>query len=457
MKTLPLVTVYMPNYNYENYIEQSIQSVIDQSYSNWELIIILDGVIDNSKLIIDKFIKSYPKKISVINNRKRKGLQVCANLALKKAKGKYFIRLDPDDYLNESALIVMTNYLENNKNISIVYPDYFYVDKKSNILDVDTRKKIGTDVNVFDLPAHGACTMIRTTDLEKIGGYSKKFSAQDGYDIWYNVLDKYNIFNISTPLFYYRQHNLSLTRKEDRILGERQKIKKYYASKKQLNYKLLFIIGAKNKDQEIDNIVLKKINKIPLIEYTLNEIQKFKKNSITIVNSDDDKVLSYLRRRYNKKLILLKRPNHLNEMHVTVDDIIANSLEEVDYKKIDYNIIVYLNVNSPLKKYENIREGIDTLILHDFEKVISVYEDLDLHFTHKMNGLEPISRRRHAELRIEREALYVDNRAFSITWKHKIKNASRNKKIGHVVMKRSNSLNIREELELFVAKKILSK
>ena len=51
MKTLPLVTVYMPNYNYEDYIKQSIQSVIDQSYSNWELIIILDGVIDNSKLI----------------------------------------------------------------------------------------------------------------------------------------------------------------------------------------------------------------------------------------------------------------------------------------------------------------------------------------------------------------------------------------------------------------------
>lgn len=457
MKTLPLVTVYMPNYNYEDYIEQSIQSVINQTYSNWELIVILDGVIDNSKMIIKKFLNLYPKKISIIENKKKKGLQTCANLALKKAKGKYFIRLDPDDYFNESALLVMSNYLENNKKISIVYPDYFYVDKKSNILDIDMRKKIGTEVNVFDLPAHGACTMIRTRILKKLGGYSKKFTAQDGYDIWYNILDKYNIFNISTPLFYYRQHSLSLTRGEQRILGERQKIKKYYASKKQLNYKLLFVIGAKNKNQKIDNIVLKKINKIPLIEYTFNEIKKFKKNSITIVNTDDDKVLNYLKKKNDKKLILHKRPNYLNDIHITIDDIIQNSINEVNSKKIDYNIIVYLNVNSPLKKYENICEGIDTLILHNFEKVISVYEDLDLHFTHKMNGLEPISRRRHSELRIEREALYVDNRAFSITWRKKINNARRNEKIGHVVMRRNSSLNIREELDILVVSKILEK
>ena len=444
----------MPNYNYEEYITQSIESVINQSYSNWELIIILDGVIDKSKSIAIKFQKLYPEKISIIENKKKKGLQTNANLALKKARGKYFIRLDPDDYLNESALLVMTNFLEKNPDTSIVYPDYFYIDKMSNILDVDVRKKIGKDVNVLDLPAHGACTMMRTSIIKKIGGYSKKFTAQDGYDIWYKIIDKYGIHNISTPLFYYRQHTLSLTRKESRILEQRQKIKKHYASKKGKNCKLLFIIGAKNKNQKLNNIVFKKINNIPLIDYTLNEISKFKKNSLAILNTDDEKVLKYLIKRNDKRIYLHKRPEYLNEDHVITDDIIKNSIQEIDKNNLNYDIVIYLNVNSPFKKYENICEGIDTLILHNFEKVISVYEDFDLHYAHKINGLEPISRRRHSELRIEREALYVDNRAFFITWAKQIKNLSNLDNIGHVIMKRQHSVNIREKMDLIIANKI---
>ena len=201
--------------------------------------------------------------------------------------------------------------------------------------------------------------------------------------------------------------------------------------------------------------MLKKINKVPLIDYTLKEIKKFKNKEVTIVNSDDVQVIKYLKRKYKNQLILRERPNFLNETYVTIEDIINDSLIEAEKKKLKYDIVVYLNVNSPLKSYENICEGIDTLVLHNFEKVISVYEDLDLHFTHGQNGLEPISRRRHSELRIEREALYVDNRAFSVFWRKKVKNASRNEKVGHVVMRRDMSINIREELDLLLAGKLL--
>ena len=63
MKNQSLVTVYMPNHNYEEYISQSIESVINQSYLKWELIIILDGVVDESKKIATKYAKLYPKKM----------------------------------------------------------------------------------------------------------------------------------------------------------------------------------------------------------------------------------------------------------------------------------------------------------------------------------------------------------------------------------------------------------
>ena len=65
---------------------------------------------------------------------------------------------------------------------------------------------------MLDLPAHGACTMFKTSVLKKIGGYDESFSCQDGYDIWLKIINNYQISNINNPLFFYRQHSLSLTK-----------------------------------------------------------------------------------------------------------------------------------------------------------------------------------------------------------------------------------------------------
>ena len=157
LKINPLVTVYITNFNYGKFIKKAINSVLNQTFKNYELIIIDDGSKDKSVEIIKEF--QNKKNIKIIY-QKNKGLVVSNNLALRLSKAKYIMRLDSDDWLDPHALEIMSNILERDKRISLVFPDYYEVDKNGKILR-QMRRHNFKKVKLFDQPAHGACTMIR--------------------------------------------------------------------------------------------------------------------------------------------------------------------------------------------------------------------------------------------------------------------------------------------------------
>ena len=180
-----------------------------------------------------------------------------------------------------------------------------------------------------------------------------------------------------------------------------------------------------------------------------NKLFKFiNKNNIKIKQSIEINNIRY------KSIILGKEGRTIKMIRKSSQE----EIEDILNKKIHLYIeVVYLNANFPLKNINEIMEGIHTLTLHNFDKVISVYEDFDLHFVHSKTGLEALAKRRHAELRIEREALFVDNRAFSVCWS-KLLSDKKNilkSKIGHVVMPRDSSYNIRSKDDLQLIKHLL--
>ena len=269
----PLVTVYITNYNYGKYINKAIRSVIDQSLREFELIIIDDGSTDGSSMIINKY-KNH-KKIKIIY-QKNKGLTVSNNLALRLSRGKYFIRLDADDWLEPSALKIMSDYLEKNNKFGLVFPDYYEVDEKGNILNLVRRHNF-KNVKLLDKPAHGACTMIRKECLINIGGYNEKFDRQDGYYIWIEFIQRFKVMNINLPLFYYRQHNFSLTKNEEKLIKTRSEIIKIKNLKNKLNKKALAILPVRGKIIDPDNLFLKKLD----LRKQINDIKKIKNKTIS--------------------------------------------------------------------------------------------------------------------------------------------------------------------------------
>ena len=121
----PLVTVYITNHNYGRYVRQSIESVLNQKFSAFELIIIDDGSTDGSLEIIAEY-EQHPQ-VRVVSQENR-GLVVANNIALRMSRGRYIVRLDADDYFDDNALLVMSNYLETHPEVGLVFPDYYTVD-----------------------------------------------------------------------------------------------------------------------------------------------------------------------------------------------------------------------------------------------------------------------------------------------------------------------------------------
>lgn len=445
----PKVTVYISCCNYGRFLREAINSVLNQSLDSWELFLVNDGSKDQTSEIMTDYKKRHRDKITFIDSNESNGLRAWANYVIENAKGEYIMRLDADDILDENALLVLSMYLDNHPDISLVFPNYMYVNEDGEILAVENRRKIGVETQRLDLPAHGACTMIRREVLWEIGCYNTNFTAQDGYELWLKVIDKYSVGNVSTPLFYYRQHDNSMSKDETQILESRMAIKRHIvANGKDSNLKILGIIPVKNTYRDIPNIALTRIAGKPLIDYSIDETLRTEGLDKVIITTDDNRVMDYCRKYEN--LITLMRPKELSRTCTLLSQVTCHAVEFVEKQYRYYpDIIVVLSIHSPLRTSHHIRTAIDTLILYKQSSVISVFEDHDLHLKNGTEGLVPLNWSSLEKVRLEREALYTDNGAVRAFWRDTLSEKDIfGRKIGHMVMQYEDSFQIKDHFSL---------
>ena len=444
------ITVYMPNYNYGKYIDDAIKSVLTQTFNDWELLIIDDESTDNSLQIINKY-KNH-KKIRIIK-QKNKGLNTTNNIAIRLSNSEYITRLDPDDYLDENFLLVLSKSLDKNKKYGLVYPDYYIVDKYKNIKNIHIHSKINKKNTLKDSPAHGACTMFRRDILLNIGSYDEIFKCQDGYDIWLKFIQKYNPLNINLPLFYYRQHEISLSKKKQDINETKIKITNKF-SKKILNRKknsILAIVPITNNSIYEYNNPFVKLDGKPLMYYTLNEIKKNQSITDTIISTDDKKVQQYVNKYFKKfKVHLRKFEDNTN---LSNQKIINNLIEEKKIKK-NYDIYCMLYISTPLRKSKHIDYSLSMMNIFNTDVLVSVSEELSQLYRHDVNGLEKINNVSHI-IRFERDSIYRENGCIYLYKKNKIRENLENLTIGHIKMLQEESIKINSRLDLIVTEQII--
>ena len=133
----PLVSIITPVYNSEKYLEETILSVINQTYKNWELLLIDDCSTDGSYKIIEKYLVD--ERIKYFKNKKNSGPAITRNIGLNEAKGEYIAFLDSDDIWNYNKLELQIDYMKKNK-IRICHGDYIFIDQKGREI-----KEITTD------------------------------------------------------------------------------------------------------------------------------------------------------------------------------------------------------------------------------------------------------------------------------------------------------------------------
>jgi Glycosyltransferases, probably involved in cell wall biogenesis len=443
----PKVTVYIPCHNYGHYLREAVDSMLRQLYPSWELLLINDGAIDDSAEIMDAYQAEHPDRIRVFHFEDNKGLSRCANFALENARGDYIMRLDADDYLDSSALLVMATHLDNHPEVDLLYPNYTYVDQQGNYIGTEMRKKLGVDTEVFDLPGHGACTMVRKRVIKSIGGYSRDLVAQDGYELWLKVLKGYTVDNVETPLFFYRQHGSSLSRNREKIMDARMSIMRNATENNgQVKPRVGAIIPVKNSYPEIPNIALDPFLDRPLIDYTLDVARGSDEIDVVVVTTDDPAVVKYC--SAFPDVVAFCRPERLLTPDVMMLDIVNHALSVIEQEyNIYLDIVTTLSIHSPLREVKDVHNALDTLKLFKVDSVVSVYEDHDLHMVHGKYGLEPLNPGALQRLRHEREALYVPNGAVDVRWREVVTETDLyGRRIGHTIMPRDRSFQMRNSV-----------
>lgn len=201
----PLVSVIIPCYNYAHYLPDAVNSVISQTYTNWEIIIINDGSTDNTEEISieltkrDNRIRYYKQKNS--------GVIQARNYAISLSRGKYILPLDGDDKISNTYLEKAVDILENNNQIRIVYGLVEFFDKKTGLWNLPKYSLI--DILHENMIVN--CALFYKDDFTKVNGFNKNMGQGfEDWDFWLSMIENgCGIYRMPEVTLYYRMHGES--------------------------------------------------------------------------------------------------------------------------------------------------------------------------------------------------------------------------------------------------------
>lgn len=206
----PVVSIIVPCYNQAHYLEDTLDSVLEQTFSDWECIIVNDGSPDHTEEIALEWCKKDDRfKYHLKNNG---GLPAARNTGVSMSTGRYILPLDSDDMLHQDYMKEMIKILDNNVELGIASSyRFFFSGNKQNILQIHKTKGAGVLDLLFEnqlMPS----SMYRRTCWEQVGGYDEKMrKGYEDWEFWISITKQGWKFKIlEQPLFYYRKSTSSM-------------------------------------------------------------------------------------------------------------------------------------------------------------------------------------------------------------------------------------------------------
>ncbi len=452
---MPKVSVIVTAHNYGKYLRTCLDSALNQSYKDFEVIVVDDGSTDDTP----KILKEYKDRVRVVRLN-GVGLAKACNSGVALARGEYIVRLDADDYFDENILLIEATYLDNHPDVDLVYPDYFFISEGGEVLEHVRQMKVGEELRLLYRNPLAAGAMFRKSKFDEICGYTEKPGYTEDYDFWIRFATKYRVANINLPLMYYRRHGRSMSANRQWKTGARRLVKKEFVETRLKNVlkktKILGIIPARG-ESRIDGgkLALRDLNGKPLIAYTIEEALKCKLLDRIIVSTEDKEIVS-VAKKYGAEVPFL-RPKELTGTGIPVESVVLHALEFLKKGKYIPDIIAILHVVSPLKKEEHITEAIHTMLIFNTDSVISATPDKSFHWRPDTHGLSPLFEKRL--LMYEREMLYRENGAIYLV-KRDVLEKNKNvigKTVAHIEMLPEESIHIDSEHDFWLAEQILKR
>mgnify|MGYP000500499379 CR=1 FL=1 len=211
------ISVILPIYNAERYLKQSIQSILCQTFTDFELLAINDGSIDSSSEILSSF---NDKRLRIINNDKNRGLIYTLNRGIEEAKGKYIARMDADDIATPNRLSLQVQFLEQNSSVALVGGCAEFIDE-NDIPFMSCKVPLSHNeiiqeifsANCFIHPS----VMFRTSVIRSLGGYRSEALHAEDYDLWLRIIEHHQVANLPDNLILYRIHPNQVSQRKLRL------------------------------------------------------------------------------------------------------------------------------------------------------------------------------------------------------------------------------------------------
>lgn len=211
----PLISCILPVYNAELYLRECINSILCQTYQNFELVIINDGSTDNSARIISEYREQDPRVRSF--DQPNSGIVAALNTGLSAAKGQFIARMDADDVSLPKRFELQLDYLRRHNDVVLVGGQSITIDAQGTVRGPDPKqrrispaaKRTQTDFGTFPLKVATALhplVMMRAEAIKAIGGYRADYRHVEDYDMYIRISRYGKLHNISDVVLKYRLH-----------------------------------------------------------------------------------------------------------------------------------------------------------------------------------------------------------------------------------------------------------
>lgn len=214
----PRISVIMPVFNEAEFVHDAIQSILDQTFADFEFIIIDDGSTDATLPIIQSF--QDPRIRCII--QENKGLTRSLNNGLSLATGQYIARMDGNDISLTNRFKMQVDFLDTHCETGLVGAFYFNIDQNGKLVKkytYQTEDQVIRKILLTDCPFCHSLVMFRKLCVDAVGGYRDKIGPAEDYDLWFRISEKYLVANIPVPLHKVRimASGITLGRRIDQI------------------------------------------------------------------------------------------------------------------------------------------------------------------------------------------------------------------------------------------------
>lgn len=224
--SMPLVSVLMPAYNAGQYLLPAIQSILDQTYSNWELVIIDDGSTDGS---IDRAMSSCQDPRISWYRQANSGKPIAMNKAIESARGEFYVLQDADDLSHPNRLASLVTAMQQYPHVAAVFSGHDLLIHDRRVAPTFRAKnadRCREDIEQVRMPAHDPTAMYRMSLVKNVR-YVPELRQGEGYDYILRIGEQYPLIVVGECLYSYRVHWSSLTRSDptgrDRFVREVQR------------------------------------------------------------------------------------------------------------------------------------------------------------------------------------------------------------------------------------------